>query len=892
MHSSLLATKTRIPPLRHDLVLRARLSDALERGIPVSRLVLITAPAGFGKTTLLGQWAGASQHRIAWLSLTDDDNDVEPFLRDLVTAWDAMQPGIMETPVGLLLSAMAPDIDAVLSAFITVGAEVSEHTVFVLDDCHLVDRAPIYQAIAVLLEHLPPTLHFVIAARGEPLLPLARYRAHGEVLEFGAADLCFREEETRAFLNGQLPGGLSDEAVRAMQAQLQGWAAGVRLVCHAIRRRPEAARSLKISGRHRFIADYLDEEVLAALDRDTRQFLLQTSLLDQLSGDLCDATIEGCNSQQMLETLERDGLFLSALDDTREWFRFHPLFAAVLRERLQQEHAEDVARLHSRAARWFLEHAMPEQAFGHAVAGSDVVLVTRIGEDYGVIKMESGELNIVARWLGMIPEPWFATYPLLDLLRVAYLIYTGEFEASVHLLEDAEARIRRSLSQDTRENLAKVATIRCAIACFQNDLPRAEAYAAEALSGLPSDGGFYRASIYHALGETYARNAHWEQAKHTLRKALQVVHEPSARIRSVHIFGALADLELRQGHLEAASSYWSRALEVIRERDLWGCLPIPVTGWVFIRMGEILYERNRLDEARTHLGRGLELAELGGDVRSLIAGYLLRARLSLTEGDIDGAEHDLELAGPLLDRAAFSEWWGRFYRLQLELWLVQHRLRTVVQWADAQGSDDMDRSPDEPEIARLTLARALIAKGHPLDRKQATTFLRHLIEDVAARGQKGLCIEALALQALALWADGERAGALTTLERALRLGEPERFLRLFADLGLPMVRLLQEAQDRKVMPEYVRQLLDASAAGVAFGGGVSPVLPEPLSEREQDVLRVMAAGLTNREIGEELFISAETVKKHTGSIYAKLHVGNRTEAVGRARELGILDDTR
>ena len=619
---------------------------------------------------------------------------------------------------------------------------------------------------------------------------------------------------------------------------------------------------------------------------------MQTSILDQLTAELCDATTGRNDSQRVLETLERDGFFLTALDDTREWFRYHPLFADVLREMLHQEHGQAVAPLHCRAARWYLAHALPEQAFSHAVAGQDVNLVTRIGEDYWVIKMESGELNVVARWLQLIPQTWFAIYPLVDLLRVTYLIFTGAFEESAGLLAEIEERVRQSDDRDTRAQLAKVATVRCAIACFQNDLPLAEMYASDALSGLPKDDRFYRVSIYHALGETYSRNAYWEQARDSFLKALHVVHEPSSRIRSVHIYGALADLELRQGHLELAGAYWSSALEAIQEREMWGRLPIPVTGWVFIRMGELLYERNRLADAWSHLSRGLELAELGGDVRSLVAGRLLSARLKLTEGDIDRAIDNLDQARAFLAQAQFPEWMCRFKRFQLECWLGQNRLRAVADWVNSMAPDDVESSPDESEIDHLTLARALIVKGQRADRERALTILRHVIDSAVSRGRKGVHIEALAFQAQVLWADGDRPGALTSLERSLILAEPEGFVRVFADLGLPMARLLQEAESRKVMPEYVRTLLNAFIVEGAPPRGESAELPEPLSEREQDILGLMAAGLTNREIAETLFISPETVKKHTGSIYAKFEVGHRTEAVARARDLGILDDIR
>ncbi|MGH2614761.1 MAG: LuxR C-terminal-related transcriptional regulator [Thermomicrobiales bacterium] len=889
MQSALLTTKLRIPPLPRQTVHRARLVDALERGVPDHKLILLSAPAGYGKTTLLAQWAHASRLPIAWLSLGEEDNDPDRFFRYLLTAWEAVQPGVRDSPLGLLLGAMEPDREAVLTALINVANTVSDELVFVLDDYHLIHDPSVHSALAFLLDHLPPTLHFVLAGRGDPPLPLARYRARRELLELRTEDLQFRQPETADLLNRLLGLNVGDDELVALHSQLEGWAAGLQLVSLTLRRHREAAEPAVVSGRHRFIADYLREDVLAHLPAGVRRFLLQTSILDRLCGPLCAAVTGTENSQAMLELLERENLFFVPLDDRREWFRFHPLFAGVLREELHRQHGPEVVQLHGRAASWYLHHAMPEQAFAHAVAGNDVDLVTRIGEDYCVIKMESGELNVVARWLQLIPEAWFATYPLVSLLRVAFLIYTGAFEESVRLLEEIEERMRRSDRRDKREQLAKAATVRCAIACFQNDLPLAEAYASEALAQLPTEDRFYRVSIYHALGETYGRNACWDQAKDAFLQALDVVHEPSFRIRSVHIYGALADLELRQGHLETASAYWSRALEAIQERELWGRLPIPVTGWVSIRMGEILYERNCLDDARNHLVRGLELAQLGGDVRSSIAGHLLSARLTLTEGDIDLATDYLDRARPLLERAPLPEWTSRYERCQLELWLVQDRLRAVIHWVDSMGTDDLGDSRDEPAIDRLTLARALLVKGHRPDRERALNILRHLIEAAEAHGRQGILIEALALQALALWAEGDRAGALLSLERALRLAEPEGYVRLFADLGLPMVRLLQEARSRKVLPDYVARLLAACGADFTSAPVKDALPPEPLSEREGEVLRLIAAGLTNREIAAALFISPETVKKHTGSIYGKLGVGHRTEAVARARGLAVLD---
>jgi LuxR family maltose regulon positive regulatory protein len=355
-----------------------------------------------------------------------------------------------------------------------------------------------------------------------------------------------------------------------------------------------------------------------------------------------------------------------------------------------------------------------------------------------------------------------------------------------------------------------------------------------------------------------------------------------------HVYGALADLELRRGRLRAADGYWQKALESVEDQDNWGRLPLPVIGWVYLRMGELLYERNRLADAWDYLARGLERAELGGDVRALIAGYLTASRIKLTAGDDEIAAAYLEQARPLVEQAPFPDWTSRFERCQLELWLAQDRLRAAVDWAIAMASDETLQNRPEREIANLGMGRALIVKGDRASREEAIGLLTALLSAEEAEDRLGVHVEALALLALARWGEGDRAGAMRSLERALRLAEPEGYVRLFADLGLPMVRLLQEARSRAVMPDYVAQLLAACGADPASPVAGEEALPEPLSAREHEVLSLIAAGLTNREIAEALVISPETVKKHIGSIFGKLNVGNRTEAAARARELGLL----
>lgn len=781
-----------------------------------------------------------------------------------------------------------PDIDAVLAAFVNSANTVPEHTAFVLDDVHLLEDEAINRTLTFLLDHLPSNLHFVLTGRGTPPLPLPRYRARGALLELDASNLGFAIDESKAFLNDLMGLDVGDEDLATLHTQLEGWAAGLQLAALTLRQSGETGWLPVISGRHRFIADYLQQDVLARLPAVVRQFLLQTSILDRLSGQLCDAVTGRDDSQAMLEMLERDNLFIVPLDERREWYRYHRLFADALHQAMLREGAHDLPGLHRRAARWYLEARLPEPAFQHAVAADDDETGFEVFDRHANVLLNTGQRRLLQQWIDEIPPRWRERYPVFGVSEAGLLIFSGNFEAGLRRIDDVEQRLTASSADNAPAQLSRVTAIRCFIACMQNDLPQAEMLADRAMRELPDEDLGFRPVIFTALGDTYRRNGLWSKAKDSYLTAMGFTHAPMVRVHAAHIFGALADLELRQGRLHAAADHWEHAREVVQNREHWGQLPLPVFGWVELRLGEILYEWNRLGDARAHLERGVERAGFGGDVQAVVAGSVIFSRLKLTDGDIDGAEELLERARPHVEASALPDWTSRFERAYVDLWLARNELRTAAAWADGMVADGAHEARPESEPARLALVRVLILKGDELALDRAAKMLDRLIEAAAADDRKGVQIEALAMQALVQQQRGAPSNAMTSLEHALRLAEPEGYVRLFADLGLPMARLIQEARSRGVMPDYVATLLEAF--GVAPGpSGRRETLPEPLSAREREVLQRIAAGLTNREIADLLFISAETVKKHTGNIYGKLGVRGRTEAAARARDLDLLD---
>jgi LuxR family transcriptional regulator, maltose regulon positive regulatory protein len=881
-------SRLHIPPVtRHELERRV-LADDLERAISQHKIVQVATPAGFGRTTLLAQWARQSRHRVAWYAINSESADAEQFFRDLLTAWSVAEPRILDTRLNVVLAGMAPDIDETRRAFLDAGSGAEEHTVFVLDDIHLLRDDDALQSLVYLLDHLPPMLHFAFSGRAMPPIPITRYLVQGQVLRLEADDLRFSREESGEFLRTVTGRDLGEQPIAEIHDRLEGWPAGLQLVAFPVKNgRPPGVYMIP-TGRHRFIADYFREEVLTLLPGDLTRFLLHTSVLERLYGSLCDAVTGEPGSDRKLDLLERQNLFVHPLDDNREWYRYHRLFADVLRGELERAEPELVPELHRRAGRWHFNRGSPDAALRHAVAADDDETGLAVIDLYANEFLNTGRFRQLRDWMTSIPARWVETYPVLGLPEAGLLLFSGALDAGLQRIEDVERRLSDPNGPDVGWQLARTQAVRCFVSCFQGDLDAATYWADQSLSQLQDEDVSYRVDIYHALGDTYRAHGRWAEAEAMYRKTLEVAHGRMPVYYEPHVYGALADLELQRGHLQAAHGYWTIALTSIRKQENFGLLPFPLIGWVHLRMGELDYERNELDAAREHLRIGQEHAELGGDVRWLATAAFLEAQLGMASGDHVTAGHALDRAESLLAGAAFPGWWARLERLRLELGLRLGEADRAVSRAEGLVGSIPDHL--EPVLTRLAVARTLVEAGGAPMLDTAAQCLSDVLRVAIEQGRMGVQLEALAIEAMIQQRTGARMEAMMALEEALRLGEREGFVRIFVDLGTPMLRLLQAAKDRHVLPDYTGRLLAAYGGPHVSETDGAMVLVEPLTPREMEVLRRVAAGLTNEEIAESLFISPETVKKHASSIFGKLGVGNRTEAAARARDLGLLSD--
>jgi len=905
----LLATKLYLPHPQPSFVPRPRLLDMLDEAL-VRGLILVCAPAGFGKTALLADWIRRGGRPVAWLSLDAGDSDPARFWRHVVAALDRARPGIAERVTALLGPPAPPSFEGLVTALINELAvqPADGEVLLVLDDYHLIDSAPVHASLTFLLEHLPPGVHLVLAGRADPPLALARLRARRQLAELRAADLRFTADEAAALLI-EAVGELPDAAVAALGARTEGWAAGLQLAALSLRGRADVAGFVAtFSGSHRHVLDYLTEEVLERQPEQVRGFLLETSVLERLSGELCDAVAGRTDGQAMLEAVEAAGLFLVPLDEVRGWWRYHQLFADLLRARLQQERPGRVAGLHRNAASWHEKHGLADDAVRHAVAAGEMSRAARLIEQhFDALFYLRGEGATVRRWLAALPPELIRSRPRLLVAQAAMADASGRVEAVDGLLAAAE---RASADADDEPyepsagnaasllvNVpATIAIFRAYLAELRGDAEGTAAFASRALAEIGEG-----QSMLGFITQGHLAVADWlrgrlEEAERAL--STSIGQWRAAGHRNLIGWGShhLGQVQRALGRLDAAHATYQQTLEITAEASR----PIlPAAGIGYAGLAEVAYQRNELDAAFRQVTEGIELCRQFTFTPPLATALATLAWIRQAQGDAGGAMEamgEAERAAPNLRVAGLL---NPVPAQRARLLLAQGDVAAAERWTRERGLGADDEPGYPHELAYLVLVRVLLAQDLP---DQALPLLERMHAAAAAQHRIGSVIELRALHALALAASGDDAAAVDALAEALTLGGPEGHVRVFADEGAPMRALLgrlvaaqrtERSPARAVPLDYLARLLRAfeekpTEPGSTRAAAAPPGLVEPLTAREVEVLGLLAVGRSNPRIAEELVITLDTVKKHVGHILDKLGADNRTAAVTRGRQLGLI----
>src|SRR5499427_9265913 len=901
----LVATKFHVP--RAGFVPRPRLLARLSQGIG-SGLTVVSTPAGFGKTTMLGDWARRSRQPAAWLSLDAADNDPARFWRYVAAALGQVRPGTDAQVMALLRGRQQPPLEAVATAVINelTSAPGKGEVALVLDAYHLVAAPAVHESVAFLLDRLPPGLRLVLCSRADPPLPLARLRARGQLAEFRAADLRFTVAETAAFLREVTGLDLPAASVAALQDRTEGWAAGVQLAALSLRGHADPAGVIAtFAGSHRVVLDYLTGEVLAGQPEHVLRFLLETSVLERLCGPLCDAVTGRTGSQEMLEELDRANLFMVPLDEVRHWWRYHHLFADLLRTRLEREWPAALPGLHHAAAAWHEKHGFADDAVRHAIAAGETGWAARLVELHVEMLLRRSEGATLDRWLSALPAESVRARPRLCLAQAIAAVVSSRLEAVEPLVADAERAFAAAGDEPHEPSCgralsvlanvpASMAFLRADVARLRGDAAGALDFDAQVLAHLGEDDWLMHSQVAWNLATVHWVRGELGEAEQALADLVAERVAAGEGYLAMRVCYDHSEVQLAQGRLGAALRTYQRGLEMASEA---GQQP-PPAGMAHVGLAEVLYERNELAAAHQHATQGTALCCQLAFTQPLARGLAMLARIRQAQGDTAGA---LDAIGQA-ERVGLSPQLAAMYNpvpaWRARLLLALGEAAAAARWASERGL----RADDEPaypwERDYLALARVLLAEHAP---GQALGLLDRLHAAAAAKQRTGSVIEAAALRALALAGSGDLAAASASLAEALALAAPESYIRVFADEGAPMARLLgrlaaAQRTGRVVFPgpvpqRYLNQLIRAfqpTAAPPAARDTAMAGLAEPLSGRELEVLRLLAAGKSNQQIADELVVTLATVKKHVGHILGKLAAANRTQAVARARVLGLL----
>ncbi len=937
MAAPLLATKLYVPPTRQKIVLRPHLVERLNEGITSGRkLTLISASAGFGKTTLLSEWAHQKNENgrmkdetktarppshVAWLSLDDADNDLVRFLIYLVAALRTIAPNLGAGALAALQTPQPPPAHALVTALLNEIAALPNRFILVLDDYHVIEAKTIDDALAFMLEHLPPQMHLVIATREDPDIPLALLRARDQLIELRAADLRFTQTEAADFINRVMALDLAARDIAALETRTEGWIAGLQLAALAlqgslVQAQPDATQAAQsrreqaivdfvnnFAGSHRYVLDYLVGEVLERRIESERDFLLQTSILDRLCAPLCDAVTEQKNGGETLETFERSNLFVVPLDDRRRWYRYHHLFAEVLQARLMEQQPEQVQLLHRRAAAWYARNNLPSDAIRHALAATDFEHAADLIE----LQLRAMYLSgMEATWLGWVkqlPDELVRARPVLNVYYAFGQLPTDTDAAGVRLDQAEQLLNNASLNNPAVANRDELQSLPGTISIARayragalGDVEGIVNYARRALDVLPETDHLWRGAAAALLGIAYWNSGELDAAHEMITDGTRSLHMAGGLNFSISAKYLLADIRLGQGRLNDAKRTAEQSLRQVAEQGA----PVPqATADLHVVLSEVYLERNELQLAEQHLETYKELGAFAALVEPQHRWYCAMARLQEARGDLDGALALLDdgerhfVSGPTLTARPIAA-------LRAAIWLKQGRLRDALDWASERGLTIDDELAFAREFEHITFARILIAQYETARASEsfdaAMKLLERLLQEAKEKARLRSSIEILVLRALAYHARNEMSAALAALENALSLAQSESYVRTFVDEGASMAELLRKLRARDLTPpikEYVHTLLTAFENPRQDTKQTPRIVPppsmlEPLSEREIDVLVLLKTEMSGPEIARELSVSLNTVRTHTKNIYSKLQVNNRRAAVRRAQELGLL----
>ncbi len=916
----LLNTKLYIPPPHPNLVSRPRLVQQLESGLALGhRLTLVSAPAGFGKTMLLAEWLEQYSGHVAWLSLDQQDSDPSHFFAYFIAALETIAPKIAVNTRAWIQSQQTLTLKAVLTQLInqlvpvTSNKESKQGILLVLDDYHMIANAAVHDALAFLLETMPPPpvgLHLVIATRADPSLPLPRLRARSQLTEIRAADLRFTQEETAAFLNQVMHLSLSERDIATLEKRTEGWVASLQLAALSLRgRKPEHIGDflLEFSGTHHHVIDYLAEEVLTQQSETVQNFLCQTSILDRLTASLCQAVTGHADSDILLQQLEQENLFIVPLDERRAWYRYHHLFADFLRNRLHARMPDKIAVLHQSAAQWYEHHNLLAEAIGHTLHAKDFERATRLILHIAQDILMHSEVTPLLHWLGLFPESWILSHPHLSLLYAQALLIFGDVERVSEYLEATETHFDTDdlPAADQSYLEGQIAAIRAYMYIYQGNLQRGFAYAQQALELMPQEDNFQKSIVTWIAGFGQFFNTDITVAQQAFSETLaisQAIGNDLIASLSAFVTGYVYAL---QGHLRRARAYFEQYLPIAPSATgvdaASGAQLSPSVCLLYQGLGEVLREMNELGTAEHMLMQSVNLAQQWGNVEVLVDTYTVLARIRQAQGDSEGTAQALQQAMALVHADKLSALTVRQIEAhRARIWIAQQHLDLASNWAEKWAHSYADMPLIEGNISLFVrwieysaLARLWLAQ-HKYD--QMLPLIAPFLQTVEDIGWKGIAIEFLSLKTLALSGQGKVAPAIQSIHRALTLAEPEGYVRVFVDMGESMGVLLQNAAAQNITPAYIHEtLLPAFRISsfpqektAAVEVSQTEELVEPLSDREFEVLHLIAEGLTNREIAARLFIALSTVKSHINNIYGKLEVSNRVQAVTKAKTLHLV----